>query len=159
MTAIKSLCIALFAVALVTAACGGGDQDPSGATQPGQQAPGESPKEDKEHKPKEDKEHKPKKDEPEPQESPTPEGNVVRVRVAGGNVQGVEDTVDLAIGEKLTIIVRSDAADEVHVHGYDLFDDVGPGEQARIELTADIPGVFEVELEDEHLLLFELQVQ
>jgi hypothetical protein len=104
MAATKSLCVALLAVALVAAACGGGDQDPSGATNPGQQAQEESPKKDKQRKPNKEK--------PEPRESPTPEGNVVRVRVAGGNVQGVEDTVDLAIGEKLTILVRSDAADE-----------------------------------------------
>jgi hypothetical protein len=152
MASIKTLCIALFAVALVTAACGGaGDQDPGGATKPEQQAQVESSKKDNERKHKNDK--------PETHETPTPEGNVVRVRVAGGNVQGVEDTVDLAVGEKLTILVRSDSADEVHVHGYNLIDDVGPGEQAKIELTADIPGVFEVELEDAHLPLFELQVQ
>jgi hypothetical protein len=152
MASIKPLCVALLAMALVAAACGGaGDQDQGESTKPEQQAQGESSKKDKERKPKKDK--------PEAHESPTPEGNVVRVRVAGGSVQGVEDTVDLAVGEKLTILVRSDTADEVHVHGYNLFDDVGPKQQAKIELTADIPGVFEVELEDAHLLLFELQVQ
>jgi hypothetical protein len=154
MASIKSLCVAAFAVALVMAACGGGasgDQDPNGSTNPGQQSQDESPKNEKKRKDKKAK--------PEVHESPTPEGNVVRVRVAGGRVQGVEDTVDLSVGEKLTVLVRSDVADEVHVHGYNLFDDVGPGEQAKIELTADIPGVFEVELEGAHLLLFELQVQ
>lgn len=154
MASIKSLCVAVLAVALVTAACRGGasgEQEANGSTNQGQHAQGESHKKDKERNDK--------KDVPEPRESPTPEGNVVRVRVAGGRVQGVEDTVDLAVGEKLTILVRSDAADEVHVHGYNLFDDVGPGEQAKIELTADIPGAFEVELESAHLLLFELQVQ
>jgi hypothetical protein len=153
MAAIKALCVAAFAVALVTAACGGasGDQDPNGSTNPGQRSQGE--------RPKDEKESKDKKDKSEVHESPTPEGNVIRVRVAGGRVQGVEDTVDLSVGEKLTILVRSDVADEVHVHGYNLFDDVGPGEQATIELAADIPGVFEVELEGAHLLLFELQVQ
>jgi hypothetical protein len=154
MASIKSLCVAAFAVALVTAACGGGasgDQDPNGSTNPGQQSQDESPKNEKKRKDKKAK--------PEVHESPTPEGNVVRVRVAGGRVQGVEDTVDLSVGEKLTVLVRSDVADEVHVHGYNLISDVGPGEQAKIELTADIPGVFEVELEGAHLLLFELQVQ
>jgi hypothetical protein len=154
MASIKSLCVAVLAAAVVAAACGGGasgEQDTNGSSGPGQHAQGDSHKNDKEPKDKKDK--------PEPRESPTPEGNVVRVRVAGGRVQGVEDTVDLAVGEKLTILVRSDAADEVHVHGYNLFDDVGPGEQAEIEVTADIPGVFEVELESAHLLLFELQVQ
>jgi hypothetical protein len=155
MASTKSLCAVLLAVAVVTAACGGGandSQNPNGSADPDQQSDGEGGH-------KEEKDGKEKKDKPEPSKSPAPEGNVVRARVAGGRVQGVEDTVDVAVGEKLTILVRSDAADEVHVHGYDVFDDVGPGMQAEIELTADIPGVFEVELEGAHLLLFELQVQ
>jgi hypothetical protein len=155
MASIKTRCVALFALAVLTAACGGDasdNQNAHGSAKGGQQSDGQEGR-------KKEKERKDKKDKPEPTKSPAPEGNVVRVRVAGGLVQGVEDTVDVAVGEKLTILVRSDAADEVHVHGYNLFDDVGPGQQAEIELTADIPGVFEVELEDAHLLLFELRVQ
>lgn len=87
-----------------------------------------------------------------------PEGAIV-VEVAGGKVSGVEDTVEVALGNEVIVVVRSDRADEVHVHGYDETDDVGPGERAEIEFTADIPGVFEVELEEATQLLFELQVQ
>ena len=154
MASIKTLYVALFALAVFTAACGGDvtdNQNPPGSANGGQSHGQEGRKEEKERKDK--------KDEPEPTKSPAPEGNVVRVRVAGGRVQGVEDTVDVAVGAKLTILVRCDSADEVHVHGYNLFDDVSPGQQAELEFTADIPGVFEVELEDAHLLLFELQVQ
>jgi hypothetical protein len=155
MASIKTLYVALSALAVLIAACGGNasdNQNPHGSAKRGQLSHGQEGR-------KEEKERKNKKDEPEPTKSPAPEGNVVRVRVAGGRVQGVEDTIDVAVGEKLTILVHCDSADEVHVHGYNLFDDVGPGQQAEIELTADIPGVFEVELEDAHLLLFELQVQ
>jgi hypothetical protein len=153
MALIKTLCVALSALVVLTVACGGdANENQNPHANGGQRSHGQDGS-------KGEKEPKDKKDEPEPTKSPAPEGNVVRVRVAGGRVQGVEDTVDVAVGEKLTILVRSDSADEVHVHGYNLFDDVGPGEQAEIELRADIPGAFEVELEDAHLLLFELQVQ
>jgi hypothetical protein len=47
----------------------------------------------------------------------------------------------------------------VDPHGYDLSADVAPGRPAVIDFTADAPGVFEVELEQAHLRLFELQVQ
>ncbi len=47
----------------------------------------------------------------------------------------------------------------VHVHGYDVTEDLKAGKRATIDLTADIPGVFEVELEQSHTPLFELTVQ
>jgi hypothetical protein len=94
-----------------------------------------------------------------PDEKPRSEGKVIRVQVAGGEVSGVESTVAVPLGADLSIVVRSDEADEVRVHGYNLFDDVAPGQPAEINLTADIPGEFEVELEQTHLPLFSLQVQ
>jgi hypothetical protein len=87
-----------------------------------------------------------------------PAGAIV-VRVKNGKVSGVEDTVEVAVGDEVVLVVSSDEPDEVHVHGYDEMDDVGPGEKAEIEFTADIPGEFEVELEETGQLLFELQVR
>ncbi|MBA2425880.1 MAG: hypothetical protein H0V60_02235 [Actinobacteria bacterium] len=46
-----------------------------------------------------------------------------------------------------------------HVHGYDVTEDLKAGKRATIDLTADIPGVFEVELEQSHTPLFELTMQ
>lgn len=54
--------------------------------------------------------------------------------------------------------VTADVSDEVHVHGYDVFADVAPEAPAELTLTADIPGIFEVELESSGLVLFDLQV-
>jgi hypothetical protein len=50
-------------------------------------------------------------------------------------------------GDPVTVVVRSDVADEVHVHGYDLTADVVPGKPVRIEFTANLTGRFEIELE------------
>jgi hypothetical protein len=44
--------------------------------------------------------------------------------------------------------VTTDSVDEVHVHGYDFVGIVIPTAPAVLTFTADIPGVFEVELEE-----------
>jgi hypothetical protein len=56
-------------------------------------------------------------------------------------------------------VTADDRGDPVDPHGYDLSADVAPGGPAVIDFTADAPGVFEVELEQAKLKLFELQVQ
>jgi hypothetical protein len=45
------------------------------------------------------------------------------------------------------------------VHGYDLTRPVGPGKPATIEFAADLPGVYEVELEAAKRKLLELEVR
>lgn len=65
-------------------------------------------------------------------------------------------TVEL--GESFAVVVVSDTAGVLHVHGYDLFYELEPGEPVPVELVADVPGVFEVELETTHTLLFEIEV-
>ena len=42
---------------------------------------------------------------------------------------------------------------------YDLLADVTPGSPSEIRFTADVPGVFEVELEDSGTFLFEIAVR
>jgi len=62
------------------------------------------------------------------------------------------------LGAPVTLVVVADVSDEIHVHGYDLSKEVAPGQPATIEFIADIPGVFEVELEEAGLELAELEV-
>lgn len=61
-------------------------------------------------------------------------------------------------GSSVVITISSDVADEVHLHDYDVSVDVEPGEPADLELTADQPGVYEVELEDSNIVLGNLVV-
>lgn len=84
---------------------------------------------------------------------------VIPVAVAGGQVINRPDTVQVKLGEPVRVIVMSDVAEELHVHGYDLFQDVVPGEAATLEFVADIPGQFEAELEDAQLTLFTFEVR
>lgn len=62
-------------------------------------------------------------------------------------------------GRKVEIVVDSEIADEVHIHGYDLGADVAPGQPATISFAADAPGLFEIELEQHHFPIAELEVR
>jgi FtsP/CotA-like multicopper oxidase with cupredoxin domain len=95
----------------------------------------------------------------EPTTTSTPQGTVVEVRVSGGEVQTAERRVRVRRGERVHLEVVADVAEEVHVHGYDLEEEVAPGRTAVIAFTADLPGVFEVELEGARLRLLQLEVR
>ena len=76
-----------------------------------------------------------------------PEGTELVVTIRGGEpVDGIV-RAEAKQGDPVVVIVRSDVADEVHVHGYDLMADVAPGKPVRIEFTANLTGRFEIELE------------
>lgn len=92
---------------------------------------------------------------PEPTSSPTPDA--FEIEVEEGRVEG-PDMITVSQGDRVAIEVEADVEDHVHVHGYDLLTDVAPGERVTIEFRATIPGVFEIELEDAHLLLTRLEV-
>lgn len=83
----------------------------------------------------------------------------VDIDVVGGQPVGGAVDVELGVGDEFTIAVTADSTDHVHIHGYDLFADVTPDAPAVIEFTADIPGQFEVELEDTGVLLAEIEVR
>jgi nitrous oxide reductase len=84
---------------------------------------------------------------------------VVRVTVAGGAPQGgiVRETVQQ--GDRVALVVTSDVADEIHVHGYDISRDVAAGGTARIAFRATIPGRFEVELEERSVQIADVTVR
>jgi hypothetical protein len=89
--------------------------------------------------------------------APTTTAQRIDVYFEGGQVVG-QDQFSYALGEQVSVWVLSDDDDEVHVHGYDLFFTVTAGVPLEISVTAEIPGIFEVELESTHTLLFELVV-
>jgi hypothetical protein len=95
----------------------------------------------------------------EPTTTTEPATPAIEVRVAGGKVQGGVRREQVRRGDAVVLRVVADVADEVHLHGYDRSADVGPGKPAQISFTADIPGVFEVELEQRKQKLLELEVR
>jgi len=88
-----------------------------------------------------------------------PAFDTVRIVVVGGQPQGGVQRATVEEGRDVVLVVRSDVADQVHVHGYDLVVDVGPGAAGRLRFTADVPGRFEIELEDRGIPIGDLQVR
>lgn len=93
-----------------------------------------------------------------PAPRPSPTATVIEVTYAGGEVTGADARVDVELGEQVVLRFTSDVAEEIHVHGYDLYTDLLPGTPAEIAFTADIPGSFEVELHGAGRPLYQLRV-
>ena len=85
-------------------------------------------------------------------------GQRIEVSVAGGEVSGDTGRVPVVLGDEVTLVITSDAPDELHVHGYDLTAAIAADRPATLSFAADTPGVFEVELHDAGTALLSLQV-
>jgi|GEM_PF-870705 len=84
---------------------------------------------------------------------------VITLAVADGVVSGDTGRIDVDLGSTVGMVVDADETEEIHVHGYDVYADVTADQDAMFTFTADIPGLFEVELEGAHTLLVELAVR
>jgi hypothetical protein len=87
------------------------------------------------------------------------EPTVVRIVVVNGQPRGGIVRASVDQGDRVVLVVRSDVADHVHLHGYDIMRDVAPGRPARLPFRATIAGRFEVELEDRGTQIAELSVE
>jgi hypothetical protein len=90
-------------------------------------------------------------------ENPNAPQRIVVVVRDGQPVGGVK-RVDVEQDSQVLLVVRSDVSDHIHLHGYDLLADVAPGQPGRIRFRADLPGRFDLELEDRVVLIAELRV-
>jgi hypothetical protein len=88
---------------------------------------------------------------------PASTGQTIEVTYAKGAVSPRGYTAKVKLGAKVHLVVHADVSDEVHVHGYDLHAEVTGG-TATLDFTADVPGLFEVELESKGYTLLHLQV-
>jgi hypothetical protein len=61
-------------------------------------------------------------------------------------------------GDRVLLVVHSDVADEIHLHGYNRMEDVAAGGTARISFVASVPGRFEAELEHRGVQIAEITV-
>ena len=90
-------------------------------------------------------------------ENPDAPQRIVVVVRNGQPVGGVKRP-EIERGTQVVLVVRSDVSDHMHLHGYDLLADVAPGQPGRIRFDADVPGRFDLELEDRAVLIAELRV-
>jgi hypothetical protein len=90
---------------------------------------------------------------------PPPPPAQVRIVVRGGLPVGGPRRVTVAQGRRVILNVTSDVSDHVHLHGYDLMQDVGPEMPARIAFRATRPGTVEAELEDRGVQIARITAQ
>jgi hypothetical protein len=83
---------------------------------------------------------------------------VKTITVSGGKPTGGVERFEYDKGDRVRFRVRSDVADEVHVHGYDISRDVAAGGSVSFSFPADLEGVFEVELEQRAEQIAEVRV-
>lgn len=62
-------------------------------------------------------------------------------------VAGEVERLTVTKGERVRFRARSEVADELHVHGYDVRRDLAAGKAVPVSFEAGIEGVFEIELE------------
>jgi hypothetical protein len=139
--------ILVVAFALAVSGCGGDENGTTTAVSPPPPPPATAPP------------PPPPQPPPPPPSPPKPQVTTVRIVVRGGKVVGGLVRATVEQGEKVAIVVSSDVADEVHLHGYDKSTEVAPGKLARLVFVASIPGRFEVELEDRGLQIADIRVQ
>ena len=68
-------------------------------------------------------------------------------------------TVNIAVGEALTIAITSDHDDTLHAHAFNIEQAVRAGQRLEITVKGTEPGVYEVELHDPELRLLQVAVR
>jgi len=86
-------------------------------------------------------------------------GTEIEVAVKGGKVDPPTHRVKVAKGTEVRLLVTSDKADELHVHGYELEKELPAGKQATLDFTADQTGLFEIETHHSELQLAQLEAR
>lgn len=90
--------------------------------------------------------------------APAADLTIGAVFAAGAVTLDGDERIEASVGDVVTLTVDSDVAEEIHLHGYDIFADVAPGETTMMTFTADTPGRFEIEFEASHAFIAELVV-
>jgi plastocyanin len=83
----------------------------------------------------------------------------IKVSVSGGKVAPESSVHKVSRGQTVRLVVTSDKADELHVHGYDKSAELPAGTATTLEFPADQTGRFEVETHESGLQLLQLEVR
>jgi plastocyanin len=89
----------------------------------------------------------------------SPTGRTLAVTVRGKKVTPAPSTVDLKVGEKLTLTVTVDQDNVLHIHGFDVEEDLVAGQPLTVSLTGKQPGTYEVETHHPELRLLKIAVR
>lgn len=105
-----------------------------------------------------DKPGEPKPETPE-KPKPEPEPEVATIVIKGGQPVGGVQELSFDEGDAIRFVVMSDIADHVHLHGYDVMQDVPAGGSTEFNVPATLTGGFEAELEDSAVPIAEITVE
>jgi hypothetical protein len=74
-----------------------------------------------------------------------PKPKPTRIDIQAGEVVGGPAEIHAKNGDTVVIIVGVDAADDIHLHGYDIEKQAEPGKPAIFRFKANLEGEFELE--------------
>lgn len=94
-----------------------------------------------------------------PAPRPKPEPAVPTVVYEGGAPKGGVKRLRFEEGDQVRFRIRSDVADEVHVHGFDTYVDVDAGKTTTIAFKARFDGAYEVEMHGSGTQVATLEIQ
>lgn len=86
-------------------------------------------------------------------------GKRIDITVKGKQVTPAPATVNLAVGESLTIAVTSDKDNTLHAHGFEIAKVLKAGQRGEVTIKGAQTGSFEFELHDPELRLFQVAVR
>ena len=86
-----------------------------------------------------------------------PQERVYDVAIENGAMSPAEVSVEE--GDQVTLLLTSDSPVEVHLHGYDLEEEVLPGEETVLSFEAETTGRFGIEVHEAEAALGALLVQ
>lgn len=89
----------------------------------------------------------------------TPSIPVHRITVKNAKPVGGIEQIKVNKGDQIRLVIKSDTADEIHIHGYDLHKDVEAGGAARFAFKATSDGNYEIELEGRKEQIAQLTVE
>ncbi len=94
-----------------------------------------------------------------PTETPAdePRERIYDIAIEGGAMN--PDEISAEEGDFVTLRLTSESPVEVHLHGYDLEEEVSPGEETELSFEADATGQFEIEDHETEAQLGTLLVQ
>jgi hypothetical protein len=62
-------------------------------------------------------------------------------------------------GERVVLVVRTDAGESIHLHGYDIDREIVAGKPTRLPFVASVAGRFELELHHPDVVLADITVE
>lgn len=90
--------------------------------------------------------------------APAPDETEAVLEVRDGKLESGPAGIEVDRGAVVVLKVSTDAPDELHVHGYDKTAKLDPSKPTVLRFTADLPGVWEIELHHSGTVVFELTV-